>query len=82
MPLPAVLGLVALLPVALIYLAAGLVIPMPALWLVQAAGASLALYGWSQRRTRPTVTAVMPVVLVVLLIAVTTAGDIWLGWTA
>ena len=76
-----VVGFALFVPVGILYLASGLVVPMPWLVAVWALGvARLAYAVW--RRRDPWHVFATPFVAVALWVAIVSAGDVFLDWTA
>ena len=76
-----VAGFALLVPVGLLYVASGLVVPLPWLVGVWALGAAVVAFAvWSRRR--PWVVLATPVVAVVLWVVIVTVGEALLDWTA
>lgn len=80
-PLVTVAGFLLLVPVGVLYLASGLVVPLPWTVLVWGLGLALAAYAVASRR-RPGVVLAVPVVAVVLWVVFVSAGSAMFGWTA
>ena len=76
-----VLGFVLLVPVGILYLASGLVVPQPWLVGVWALGIAMVVYAVWQRH-RPWRVLATPIVAVLVWVAVVTLGDVLLDWTA
>ena len=76
-----VAGFVLLVPVGILYLVSGLVVPLP--WLVGlwALGVGLVVYAVVNRR-RPWHVLAVPFVAVALWVAIVSLGDAFLDWTA
>ena len=76
-----VLGLAAHLVVGFFYLAAGLVVPGPWLFVLWAVWLLLLVLA-IRRRQRPPWVLAIPVAAVVLLLVAVSLGERWLGWQA
>ena len=76
-----VLGFVLLVPVGLLYLASGLVVPQPWLTALWAVGAGVVAYAVRNRR-RPGLVLAAPVVAVLVWVGAVSLGEALLDWTA
>jgi hypothetical protein len=80
-PLARAVGFVLLVPVGLLYLVSGLVVPLPwtaVLWVLWLAAAAFAVAS----RRRPGVVLAVPVVAVAAWVAFVSAGAALFDWTA
>ena len=75
------LGFVLLLPVGLLYLASGLIVPLPWLLGLWAVGLALVVHA-VVRRDRPAVVLATPFVALLLWVAVVSAGQALFDWSA
>ena len=76
-----VVGFLLLVPVGILYLVSGLVVPLPWTALLWVLGLAFAAYAVVSRR-RPGVVLAVPVVAVVAWVAIVSAGEALFGWTA
>lgn len=80
-PATTVLGFVLFAPVAILFLASGLVVPQPWLTMLWATGAGFLAYAIANRH-RPWIVLATPVAAVLLWILLVTLGGALLNWTA
>jgi len=80
-PATTVLGFALFVPVSILFLASGLVVPQPWLTMLWAAGAAFLAYAIANRH-RPRIVLATPVAAILLWIAVVTLGGAFLNWTA
>lgn len=76
-----VVGFALLVPVGILYLASGLVVPLPWTAVVWVLGLAFAAFAVASRR-RPGVVLAVPPVAVAAWAAVVSAGSALFGWTA
>jgi hypothetical protein len=76
------IGIVGHVVVLYLYAISGLAVPVWALGVLLVIWVGLLLLAISLLRTRPAWTLLVPVGAVAIWLAVVSAGDAWLGWTA
>ena len=76
------IGIVGHVVVLGLYAVSGLVMPTWAVGVMLVIWVGLLLLAISLARTRPAWTLLVPVGAVALWVAIVSAGDAWLGWTA
>jgi hypothetical protein len=76
-----VLGFALFVPVSILFLVSGLVVPQPWLTMLWAVGAVFLAYAVANRH-RPWIVLATPVAAILLWIAVVTLGGAFLNWTA
>jgi len=75
-------GIVGHVAVLFLYVVSGLAVPAWAVGVLLVIWVGLLAVAIALFRTRPPWTLVVPVAAVVIWVAVVSAGDAWLGWTA
>lgn len=76
------IGIVAHVAVLFLYVTSGLAVPAWAVAVLIAIWVGLMLLAVVLLRTRPAWTLLVPVGAVAVWVAILSAGDAWLGWTA
>jgi hypothetical protein len=77
----AVIALLAMVPVGFFYVASGLLVPGPWLFLLWVVFLVLVSVGVRLFRRRSYLVLAVPVVAAVVWLGTLTAGEAWLGWT-
>ena len=77
----AVIALLAMVPVGFFYLASGLLVPGPWLFLLWVLFLVIVSVGVRLFRRRSNLLLAVPVVAAVVWLGTLTAGEAWLGWT-